>query len=203
MIRITWKYLALLAILLLAGCAAKNANQGLDPSQLSKTGLVFASLSTGAEGGDAPIATFSFSQGGFVNSRQEQIAGLNLKPSELEGDFGRLIAVELPVGPNSLTYWSLTHGVTQYSSAKPVPEIKFIVEPGKALYLGNLHVHVEMAENVLGQPVINNLLPEIRDRSERDVALFKSRYPLVGDANILLKQPFLGEWSQDNLLISR
>ncbi len=203
MTRITWKYFALLAMLAVSGCATKNADQDLDPSKLSETGLVFASLSTGPEGGNRPIATFGFNRGGFVNSREEQISGPQLKPSEFEDDFGRLIALELPAGPNSLTYWSLTYGVTQYSPAKSVPEITFTVEPGKVLYLGNLHVNVEIVEDERNQRVISRLLPEIRDRRERDVALFKSRYPLVVDADILLTQPFLGEWSQGIPLLSQ
>jgi hypothetical protein len=53
--RFTWKYFTLLA---LAGCAAKNADRSIHPSQLTDSGLVFASLSTSDEYLYGPIATF-------------------------------------------------------------------------------------------------------------------------------------------------
>ncbi len=198
---ITWKCIALLATLMLAGCAARNADQSLDPGELVGTGLVFASVSTSSEGGDGPVATFRFSKGGFVKSREEQIAGRNLKPSELQEDFGRLIVLELPAGANSLKSWMLTNGAAQYLSSQDFPEISFTVEPGKALYLGNLHMNILMGRNAVNMPVIADLLAEIRGRGERDIALFRSRYPRVANGDIIATQPFLGEWSEDNSVL--
>ncbi|GGC90926.1 hypothetical protein [Halopseudomonas salina] len=194
----TWKSLCLLAMLMLVGCATKNVNQGVDPGQMVDTGLVFASVSTSVESGFGPVALFYFTEGGYVESREEHIPGATLKPSELEEDSGRLVVLEMPVGPNSLRYWQLTHGMARYTPAQPVPEIKFTVESGKALYLGNLHMNVDMGSNFLNQPVVGDLLPEIRDRSERDLAMFKSRYSRVSDADIIAKQPFLGVWLPQN-----
>lgn len=202
MARITWKCFLLLAMLLLASCAAKNVNQNVDLTRLTGTGLVFASVSTSPEGGEGPIATFRFKRGGFVKSREEQTTGRHLKPSELDGDYGRLIIVELPVGANSLKSWMLTDGAAQYIPASRVPEIAFIVEPGKALYLGNLHMNLTMAANDMNEQAISDLLPEIRDRRERDLVLFKSRYPQVAETDIIARQPFLGTWSQKNVALS-
>lgn len=194
MTRTTWKYVAVLAMITLGGCAARNADENLDPKQLSRTGVVFASVSTAPEGGNGPVATFHLDRGGFVKSREEQIAGQNLKPSELNDDFGRLIVLELPAGANSLKSWMLTYGAAQYAPSRPVSVIHFTVLPGKALYLGNLHMHIRMSRNVFDAPVIGDLQPEIRDRGERDVVLFKSRYPRVGDGEIVAQPPFLGQW---------
>lgn len=196
--RFTWTFFTLLALFTLAGCAAKNVDQSINPSQLIDTGLVFASLSTSNEYRHGPIATFRLKQGGIIKSREEHIPGATLKPSELQDDYGRLVVLELPAGENSLTYWMVTHGVTQYSPVEDVPQIGFTVEPGKALYLGNLHINVRMGKNFINQPVIGDLLPEIRDRGQRDLEMFKRRYPNVDDADIIPSQPFIGVWSQTN-----
>jgi hypothetical protein len=196
--RVTWKSFTLLALFTLAGCAAKNVDQSINPSQLTDTGLVFASLSTSNEYRYGPIATFRLDRGGIIKSREEHIPGATLKPSELQDDYGRLVVLELPAGDNSLRYWLVTHGVTQYHPVEEVPAIGFTVEPGKAVYLGNLHINVRMGKNFVNQPVIGDLLPEIRDRSQRDLEMFRARYPNVAEADIIPKQPFIGVWSRSN-----
>lgn len=193
--RISWKCFSLLAMLVLAGCATPNVDQNVAPSQLANTGLVFASVSTSVEYRFGPIALFNFKKGGIAKSREEHIPGATLKPSELQEDYGRLVVLEMPAGANSLQRWHVAHGTTHYTPRQDFPEINFMVEPGKALYLGNLHVHVRMGRNFVNQPVIGDLVPEIRDFSDRDVAMLKSRYPNIGDNEIILEQPFLGLWS--------
>ncbi len=202
--RFTWKCLTLLALFILAGCAAKNVDQSINTSQLTETGLVYASLSTSDEYLYGPIATFRLKQGGIIKSREEDNPLLGtLKPSELQDDYGRLVVLELPAGKNSLNHWVVTHGTTQYFSKEDVPEMVFTVEPGKAVYLGNLHIHTSLGKNFIGHQIIVDLLPEIRDRSQRDLEMFRARYPNVAEADIIAKQPFVGVWSQSNPLLAQ
>lgn len=202
--RFTWKCLTLLALVILTGCAAKNVDMSINPSQLTETGLVYASLSTSDEYLYGPIATFRFDRGGIIKSREEDnpLIG-SLKPSELQDDFGRLVVLELPAGKNSLEYWVVTHGTTQYHSVEDVPKIGFTVEPGKAVYLGNLHIQTTLGPGLFGHKAIVDLLPEIRDRSQRDLEMFRTRYPNVAEADIVTRQPFVGVWSRSNPLLAQ
>ena len=96
--RFTWKCSTLLAFIALTGCAAKNADMSINTSQLTETGLVYASLSTSDEYMYGPIATVRFERGGIIKAREEDnpIVG-SLKPSELQDDYGRLVVLELPL----------------------------------------------------------------------------------------------------------
>lgn len=59
----------------------------------------------------------------------------------------------------------------------PDYSLRFTVEEGKKLYLGNFHCHPNRAKNMLGAEIAAGFHFEILDFQGRDVQIVSSNYP--------------------------
>lgn len=186
--------IVLITTTILSGCTTFNVDQDytLDPNRAE--GLAVVSLSQeGLDSGENPTWRYrrlDKDSDGFVlahNTRQ---------PLDWDSPPGRLVYIALPPGQYEFyqcgfarvrgggQYWTIgpggapTNSNSLYSSfntptydnfkAEPF-SVQFEVKPGKATYIGNLHL-VWQEDRKRGEV-------QVRDRAERDIDLLKRRLP--------------------------
>ncbi|MDH5393504.1 MAG: hypothetical protein OEY11_09990 [Gammaproteobacteria bacterium] len=90
---------------------------------------------------------------------------------------GKLVELKLPEGVYSLKQWQANQQKKTGSySLRPAANKKFKVLGGRALYLGNIHLHsLEHTQSVF-----------IRDRRDRDVALFYNKHAGLDKSELLI-----------------
>jgi hypothetical protein len=93
---------------------------------------------------------------------------------------GRLIVQELPPGTYRLRSWEHTvmTDTRRFTTYRPkfLLPFRFRVEAGRAVYIGNLHLHAEWKAQKYPLRVF--------DARERDLALFRQRYAGIGAEQI-------------------
>ncbi len=133
--------------------------------------------------------------------------GLAGAPS-LGEDFGAVHVLQLAPGKYVLENWNILtpsgippgpHGLDMdvlRPARQPVP-LPFQVRSGETRYLGNLHAKlVHEKKGIFGGMFLVGGQPEVRDRSERDLAIAREKSPSIqGPINIDLLP--LGVWSAD------
>ncbi|MDH5835029.1 hypothetical protein [Luteimonas kalidii] len=174
MIRIVW--LAAVAALL-AGCGSVSRNYRFDPD--GQEGLVVGSVSYESGTGRHLLTIESSATGrkhavGFgcsmfpcMQPADDKAFSTGQMPAQRGGGY----VVALPAGTYRITGWRVDQGSIGSNSEEPVG-IEFLVERGKASYLGNLHFDADW-ENV-----------RLRDRSERDLPLLRAEYPALQAAQL-------------------
>jgi hypothetical protein len=130
----------------------------------------------------------------MVYSLEQNPLTLTGRPGEFEDSHGRLIALALPVGKHKFTDWQVTDGTLRLGPAGTLPPLEFSLQPGQVKYLGNLHAHIQMGRNLVRRQVLVGAVPEVRDLRDRDVELFKKRYPQFKDPVTIETLP-LGRWT--------
>ena len=160
---------SLLMSLLLASCANVASDFKFDPAK--PTGLVIGSISYESGLGKfylyatSPSAPrpVSFAFGCSLWPCIEPSDDSSFSASETPKQRGGGFAVEVPEGTYRLVGWSVIRGALQSRSTSPI-DIEFIVERGKATYIGNLHFDAHW-EDV-----------QLRDKASRDLPLLQEKY---------------------------
>jgi len=206
----------LLSTVILSGCATTNAikNIGkdyrLDSSK--KTGVAVASLSFSGLRRPHPLASFDFYVHcrGIGNDFKKEISICDSADWKPPGRFlfvgrykplGRLAVIELLEGDYEFFSW---HGgcggfVTQEMRVKATKEFsrKFKVVSGKAVYLGNIHIHIHKV--VPGRIEYRGTKPvtsiqyasgmynvQEKDLRDRDLSLLYQKYPLIKPDQVII-----------------
>ncbi len=84
---------------------------------------------------------------------------------------GRLMVSELPVGKYHIYQWQTDVDGFHYTS--PLLSIPFTIEQGKAIYIGSLNINTKIIYPFMKVEYEHM----IKDKSERDIALLKKKYP--------------------------
>ena len=90
----------------------------------------------------------------------------NYSRTETPKQRGGGYVIEVPEGEYRIVGWRVQQGYINSRSKAPI-EIDFVVNPGAASYLGNLHFDADW-ENV-----------KLRDKSARDLPLLKKEYAVL------------------------
>ena len=183
----------------LAGCAANSVKDDFTFKDDKSEGLVFFSASHDLAGTTATKVIFYVdggvpNGGSMVYSLEQNPLTLTGRPGDFEDSHGRLIALALPVGKHQFTGWQVTDGTLQLGPASKLPPLEFSLQAGQVKYLGNLHARIQMRRNFVRRQVLADAVPEIRDMHDRDVELFKKRYPQFKDQVSIETLP-LGLWT--------
>ena len=99
---------------------------------------------------------------------------------------GRVLAIELEPGEYKIRKWEVRFG--KYSGIDPIkyPKVlKLKINAGEVYYLGNIHMNVSHS---------NEVLPVIKDNYERDVAIFRRKYPKMNSVNVIKQIGYTGHW---------
>lgn len=99
---------------------------------------------------------------------------------------GRVLALDLEPGEYVIRKWEVKFG--QNLSINPVKfpkKLKFIVNAGEVYYLGNIHMRVSES---------NEVRPVIQDSYERDLAVFRKKYPNLSSDKVIKQIGYTGPW---------
>lgn len=187
--------------LVLSACATTKVNNDYKLDNHQSEGIVIVSiLHDKKEGTSGAKGVFyvdnNLDKGRDVkltSTKQKQPGGWDLR-SEFEDAYGRLYVFSLPKGQHKLTGWKILNGTGYFSSSEDKTKpLVFNVKGGEIKYLGNWHIKFRIGENFLGVKIVESGYPEIKNESQRDIALFEKQYPkFKGKATI---QPLvLGPW---------
>jgi hypothetical protein len=168
---------------LLISCADQIENISNDYKFNMKSGVILLSLTASGECGYSYfteireiISKKSYSIGMQDFGRQRDWIKSNAEcPSKIDNYFGKLVAIELPIGNYEIYQFE---GISTYSKifAKNNMSVKFTVEPNKVNYLGNMHYH--MKKKIFFYNV-NNL-------NQRDISLFRKKYKKFNMQDIII-----------------
>lgn len=116
----------------------------------------------------------------LVLEHENYFTGRNIK-SDFGGEiFGVVFAVELTAGEYLLAGWGLDGNTTPlHISPSDLQPIPFTVMPGRAVYLGNLDMTIEMGLNLIGIEGLRDASVGLRDEYVRDSEIFLKKYPKV------------------------
>jgi hypothetical protein len=182
---------AVAAALLAAGCAAVVTSNVPPSYRPGDNGLLVVSLSaSGYSPGTlwlqvAPAAALQ--QTAALIPVNDPAHGLDWIRSDAvpPGAVGRLAVLELAPGAYQLRDWIIRIGSRQtLTSVRPLG-YRFAIEPGKATYLGSLHV--DLKSTVTVSAVAFEV--QLEDRRGRDLPLLHARYPGVRAEQVVVALP--------------
>jgi hypothetical protein len=188
------------ALFSLVGCATKSIPNNFSFNNQRNEGVVVFSVSHDSLGPQGTKAIFYLDHNKGIDnplfySTDETILGI-IKDSEFPDSHGHLIVLAIPSGQHAIDYWQITNGTGLRILPKenPVP-LTFEVTAGDIIYIGNLHAALHIAKNIFGITITANGFPVIKDQSQRDIAVFESKYPqFKGKTNVKLLPT--GPWLQ-------
>lgn len=157
-----------------ASCAGMNVPKTYVLNPDTGNGLAVFSISS-----NGPQSFFHYRRVGERFSRGSvDMWRINLRP-DWYNPTSRLVAIELPAGSYEIHRWSALMGAKR---AEPTESfsVPFAVVPGRATYLGNIHIEFGTARRAT---VLT------RDMSARDLPLLHSRYPALLDESVDINIP--------------
>jgi len=112
---------------------------------------------------------------------------------DVNGFMGRLIVIELDPGNYSLKHWRIQLNRDQYEintryavfPIKYPKEVKFNVKGGRVHYIGNLNFDIVNSAKIT---------PKFSDAYDRDITLFRKKYPELASKPVIKEMPYTGYW---------
>lgn len=169
------RFILILTTLWLGGCATSSnlgADHVLDPA--GTKGLLVASITHAGQLSAYNVYYRQVPDG--VEGRLRSGQGMVLIPLPDAGDFqdrsGHLVTAELPAGEYEVHGWGIDSGYAHVRSTGQV-SIRFLVEPGRAVYLGNFDFTPtsKLGATITGAEVV------YREAMDRDLAAFRKKHP--------------------------
>lgn len=165
----------------LSACAAQSITQDYTLTAEAREGVVTGSVSYSGR-----------YSGYYVHYRQlpggvrgEFSFGSSVAVVPDKGDFsepglrGSVFAKALPPGEYEVYRWSVGSGYATVASTEPF-SIRFTVEPGKLVYLGNFHF---IKTSSLGLTVTGAKL-SYKEEIASDLPIFKRKFPALADTPV-------------------
>lgn len=111
--------------------------------------------------------------------------GLDWEPGDSavpNGGTGRVAVIELSPGEYELRRWVMGGGARggSFSSRRPFG-YRFLIEPGKVTYVGNVHVDLQRTADSDTMPY----RMAVHDERQRDLAIFRRKHPGLATAPIV------------------
>ena len=189
----------LLPAALSAACVTQQVSGPLSDKRAAESSIVIVSATHEYAIGRSARAIFYIdSKEGFTRQRLlhtiEDVFGIPTG-SDFEDLYGKVYVLELEPGKHAVDSWQVPmSGGRLRPRQDPVP-LDFIVQAGETIYLGNLHMHIARGRNVFGMSVVADAVPEVRDRSERDLSIAERKVPGIKGRAIVRTLP-LGSWGR-------
>ncbi|MBT6275597.1 MAG: hypothetical protein HOI95_15860 [Chromatiales bacterium] len=140
---------------------------------------------------------------------ERSLAAVGTGLSEAGDDFddddslrGRLLLVAVAPGAYEMTNWGLL--LTQrdhdrrWLAPAQLPPIGVAVRRGEVVYIGNLHIAATRAEHEILPPLLRPVIAAravISDQSDRDLTLYRQRYPGFAGWTVRASVKTRPEWS--------
>ena len=171
----------------------KNIDPDFVVSSSNETGIIVGSLTSSdvSKPWDS-CASLYFEHHGVMPAVEGCGEDLNIEEKTYQG---KLFALEVPAGPHQFNTWSLYNRIdNRIWPAEYPPPLEITVKPGEVVYVGNIHFHVSIAEDWFGRRFAVNPIPEVRDKSDRDLMLLKKFYPGLSQQEVNVRLFPLGIW---------
>jgi len=154
----------------MTGCVSFDVDRNYSLAGKTDKGLLVVSVTQ-----TGPIGCLRYNLRGITVSKDTFVMSCAPhSPPDWRSPRGRLSVIELPAGKYEFYKWSEVG--TQYVAAKELFSAPFTIEARKANYIGNLHIQVTPERTTY------NIF--IRDRQDRDLPLFRSRFVNVDQKSI-------------------
>jgi len=183
---------------LLAGCAERSVRDDFSFDKAKNEGIVIVSASHDESGGRRVQAEFYLDKSTMhmISSLPDVVPGIP-GGSDFDNDYGKVYVLSLPAGRHEFSSWHFVSGtVIVGPKEKPTP-LSFDVVANQVKYLGNLHAHLLMGENIFGISILGSGYPVVRDEGERDLAIVAEKYPQLKDKvtiDLLKRGPWISSW---------
>ena len=186
----------LAATILLSACVTQQVSD-LSSDTAGSAIVIISATHDYAVGRSARAIFYIDSSEGLVKQRLlrtiEDVVGIPTA-SDFGDLYGKVYVLELDPGKHSVDSWQVpVAGGRLLPSQKPVP-LDFVVEAGEAIYLGNLHMHMARGRNAFGMPGVADVVPEVRNRSDVDLAIAERKVPGIRARAVVRTLP-LGSWA--------
>lgn len=201
---IEMKYILSIAVLLgLAACSSSSQSLRRDfvlPVNATEAVIVFSISHDRAHGGlaNARFRLREFDTGAYLASYESRRMGgmfNGYHPTELQNVYGRLYAVAVKPGRYQWRAWQLSNAWGEdfrgVGTADDSPV--FTARAGEVVYIGNLHVALDIRANDEGVLIPVSAGAELRNEQERDLSLFRRRYSQL--SNVVSRVGETGQWS--------
>ena len=165
------------ALVLLNGCSTPDVDQSYRFGADTADGIVQGSVTYTGSFSRYGVSFHQLPDGvtGRFDTGKSAVAPLPF-PSKMDFDEKRLkgtvFAVKLPPGEYEIDRWSVSGGASNVESTVPF-SIRFVVEKGKVVYIGNFHF-IQVAR--LG-PMVTGATLTYRHEAERDTSMLKAKFP--------------------------
>ena len=176
-------YLSVIYCLFLSSCAIQYTDISTNYQLKNGVGVILLSQTASGECGFAYFtgiretsnkSVYSVGMQDFGHER-DWVKKNNECPSKPDSYFGKLVAIELPIGNYEIYQ---LEGISKYVKVytKNDISVKFTVEANKINYLGNIHFHVKK----------KNFIYSVQDLSQRDLPLFLNKYKQFNMQDIII-----------------
>jgi hypothetical protein len=184
----------------LAACGSPPTLKASDGGRLGEKAVAVISVTHDAAVGRRVHAIFNLDPSTLTNrllrSVEPVVPGIVSGTSDFEDAIGHVYVMDLSPGEHRIDGWHV-HSDSQVSlqpRIKP-PALTFRVNAGDAIYLGNLHMRMDLGRSMGGMPMPTDALPMLRDRRDVDLRIAESKVPGLRDRVMpaLLMKP--GPWT--------
>jgi hypothetical protein len=168
-------YILIIAALFSAGCVTFNVTKEYSLSSTTGKGLLVFSFTTS----DDVKNPYLHYRNKNTGEKGEILRNTNRDPLDWESPPGRLVVLELGSGQYEFYSWAILYpslGLTSVESRKDF-SVPFAIVPGKATYVGNLHLRL------IEEPLRYDF--DVADKSERDLTLLRQQFVNIKDNDIL------------------
>ncbi len=177
--------LSILLCLLLGGCITAVTPDNVAKIDLSKSGLVLASISRSGDPDDSQNVTIEF----YLRSNEHRE---NFFKTLVINSSRDLWLIEVPLGHYSISDWYLGSGAMRHEYSDT--SFEFDVLPEEVTYIGHFDVQVWRAKNTFGLKVIPQALPILRDDFEVAYERFRREYPTMAETSVRNAAPGMFTW---------
>lgn len=196
--RFRWPLVACLSTALLLGCAGPQVAKDATPESTKDRGIVVVSVTHDAETGRRASAQFVIDKAsGQFETRLlrsvEQVMGIP-KGSDFDEERGRVYVMDVEPGVHSVDSWQSAGDSVRIAPRNAPAPLRFEVKAGEVVYIGNLNLNHTTGRNLFGMSVVAGALPEVRDRSELDLAIAERKAPAI-KGRVQVRLLPLGPWS--------
>jgi hypothetical protein len=174
------RYLVSLTALLVAACATPNVSQDYRLNPSSNDGVVMGSVTYSGRYSGYSVEFRQVPTG--QTGRFQTGESVALIPQVPKGDFGSaaprgtVFAAALAAGDYEIYEWKVGSGYANVRSTAPF-SIRFKVEPGKLVYLGNFHFTQTSGMGLM----VTGAMLSYAEKHERDIAAFKAKFPALAE----------------------
>jgi len=170
-------------LLLLQACAGTPLSATTSEADFKTKAVVILSVSHDQGAADGAEAIFYMDIDRFPGSVVVRSMKTTLsipQASDFSDRRGHVYALELEPGHHTIDGWQVASAGARIYPRVRAPALKFDVQAGQVLYLGNLHAQLTLGHQMLfGNRAAYGAVPVVQDKSTQDIAIAEKLTPTL------------------------